>query len=70
MIILCGGNDRNAHTLHLRFQVGSDVFLCYKKSMNQAPAITYKPGTCLLSEVCIWISYLADIRAEVLTSWC
>ncbi|KAK7602604.1 hypothetical protein V9T40_008193 [Parthenolecanium corni] len=24
--------------------VGSDVFLCYKKSMNQAPAITYKPA--------------------------
>lgn len=24
--------------------VGSDVFLCYKKSMNQAKSITYKPS--------------------------
>ncbi|XP_046401074.1 DENN domain-containing protein Crag isoform X3 [Ischnura elegans] len=26
------------------FQVGSDVYLCYKKSMNRANLITYKPG--------------------------
>lgn len=24
--------------------VGSDVFLCYKKSMNQAQSLTYKPS--------------------------
>lgn len=24
--------------------VGSDVFLCYKKSMNRAKSLTYKPG--------------------------
>lgn len=24
--------------------VGSDVFLCYKKSMNRAKLLTYKPG--------------------------
>ncbi|XP_065199879.1 C-myc promoter-binding protein isoform X2 [Planococcus citri] len=24
--------------------VGSEIYLCYKKSMNQAPAITYKPA--------------------------
>lgn len=28
------------------FQVGSDVFLCYKKSMNRANLIPYKPGEC------------------------
>lgn len=25
--------------------VGSDVFLCYKKSMNRPKSLTYKPGT-------------------------
>lgn len=30
----------------LIFQVGSDVYLCYKKSMNRANLIPYKPGEC------------------------
>jgi hypothetical protein len=34
------------------FQVGSDVFLCYKKSMNRANLIPYKPGEyCTLVQI-------------------
>lgn len=33
-------------------QVGSDVFLCYKKSMNRANLISYKPGeSCTVDQI-------------------
>jgi hypothetical protein len=35
-----------AQLIWLIFQVGSDVYLCYKKSMNRANLIPYKPGEC------------------------
>jgi hypothetical protein len=41
-------------------QVGSDVYLCYKKSMNRANLIPYKPGECCTVD---------QITGEVVILW-
>jgi uDENN domain. len=35
--------SENSFHIPFSFQVGSDVFLCYKKSMNSARSLVYKP---------------------------